>query len=623
MFLPGVYCTGTLESSQIVLHETSNIIDIYIGAHNSPLCTSWNGGLAITGIENMAGTIFYTPPGQNGTVFTAINQGWRFTPNGANFPWGYVWTGPTGVVGTLSSATVCPTVSTTYTVTATTTAACGLVTISNTSLVTSVVSPVTITGPNNTCVGKTITLSSSTSSGTWSSSNTSVATVIGGIVTGVSVGTTTISYTSGSCSGSYNITVNPIYNTTLNATICQGQSYNFLGTGLTLPGVYKDTLYSIYGCDSSFTLNLNVNPTFNTNIFDTICDNQTYNFFGSVLNINGIYNHTLSTINGCDSIISLHLLVHPTYHNFTSALICQGDSYSFGGDFYNSGGNYTKNFPSVYGCDSIVTLNLTVYPKPDASFYVSPYKCIGDTITVALDHISSDVISYFWDFNPASVLYYSGLSGPYDITYNSSGIYTISLIVSNIYCTDTTKDTLQIMNYPNARIAPAIYLNGSSDVCIGDEIILQSLYKQNGWLYYWTPSYVLDDPNVAAVRATIPSDSISISLNIMNAFGCKATDSIKIKAESCCLILVPSAFTPNGDGINDIFRIINRHSIKLHSFEIVNRFGQSVFETYDLSKGWDGTFGGVPQDLGVYFYYILYECEGKQLELKGDLTLIR
>lgn len=56
---------------------------------------------------------------------------------------------------------------------------------------------------------------------------------------------------------------------------------------------------------------------------------------------------------------------------------------------------------------------------------------------------------------------------------------------------------------------------------------------------------------------------------------------------------------------------------------VVNRFGQTVFETISVNKGWNGTFNGVPQDLGVYFYFVSYECDGKLLEKKGDVTLIR
>jgi gliding motility-associated-like protein len=622
MFLPGTYCTGTLQTSQIVLHETSNIIDIFIGTHNSPLCTTWNGGRAVTGIENMAGTVFYTPPGQNGTAFTATNQGWRFTPSGIPFPWSYTWTGPSGSIGTSPSVVVCPTVATTYTVSATATAACGPITIVTTSPVTVISSPVTVSGPNDVCVGSSVTLTTAATGGSWGSSNTSVATVSSGVVTGVSVGTASISYSLGSCVGSHTVTVDPVYSSTLDVTICQGQTYSFLGASLTLPGVYRDTLYTVHGCDSAFTLNLTVNPTYTTDLFDTTCDNQPYSFFGSSLSTTGVYNHTLTTVNGCDSTVVLHLAVYPTYSSTSSGIVCQGDSYLFGGTYYNSSGTYTKTLSSIYGCDSVVTLTLVVKEKPKAEFYVTPYKCVGDTITVALSYISSDILTYSWNFNPATIITATGTGGPFKISYPSEGVYTISLVTSNLYCTDTTVDTIKIMKYPDATIDSIIYLNNSPKACVGDEILLQPKKKDYTCLYYWSPSNVVDNPNVSTVKARIENLGC-IVLQVMNPYGCKAKDSVCVTGDYCCEMILPAAFTPNGDGKNDVFRIISSSSVRLRSFEIVNRFGQIVFETCDLSGGWDGFFGGVAQDMGVYFYYILYDCEGKQLTLKGDVTLIR
>jgi gliding motility-associated-like protein len=571
MFLPGSYCTGIRETSQIVLYETTNIIDIYISNHQG--CTSWNSGFAVTGIENLSGTTFYTAPGQNGTVFTVTNQGWRFSPTGTPTTWSFSWIGPSGSVGTGTSVTVCPTSTTIYTVTGTTTAPCGVYTTSTTSTATVVSAVVSISGPSSVCQGNTINLTTTGTGGSWSSLSTSIATVsTTGVVTGVTPGTTTITYSVGGCSNTKVITVNPTYTQTLNASICNGQTYTFGGTTYTLPGTYP---------------------------------------------------HTFTTIHGCDSIVTLNLTVNPVYNQSVNIDICQDSYYTFCGINYYTSGVYSHLFTTTKGCDSNVTLNLLVHPKPEASIYVSPYKCIGDTVIVGLSSISSDVTSYSWNFNPATVLYYSGLGGPYAITYNTSGIYTISLIASNLYCTDTTKDTIQIMGYPDATIAPAIYTNGNIQVCEGDELILQSLHKEQGWLYMWSPSNILDNPNVASVRAIIPDTFICVSLQIMNPFGCKSKDSICIKAQPCCYLELPTAFTPNGDGNNDIFRLITTHSIKLHSFQVMNRFGQVVFETCDLTKGWDGTFGGVPQDLGTYFYYVSYDCDGKSLKKKGDVTLIR
>lgn len=93
-------------------------------------------------------------------------------------------------------------------------------------------------------------------------------------------------------------------------------------------------------------------------------------------------------------------------------------------------------------------------------------------------------------------------------------------------------------------------------------------------------------------------------------------------------IMIPNAFTPNGDGTNDIFRIIPGVDVKSVDFRIVNRFGEVVFETKDPKQGWDGNLRGQPSEVGTYMYHIKVKFENPQGSrsekmFKGDLTLVR
>ncbi|NDC41638.1 MAG: gliding motility-associated C-terminal domain-containing protein, partial [Chitinophagia bacterium] len=88
-------------------------------------------------------------------------------------------------------------------------------------------------------------------------------------------------------------------------------------------------------------------------------------------------------------------------------------------------------------------------------------------------------------------------------------------------------------------------------------------------------------------------------------------------------VTFPNAFTPNNDGRNDHFRPVFDGFHRFHYFRIMNRWGQTIFETTNNDASWDGTFGGVPQDMGVYFFVLKYDCGGNTMEEKGDFTLIR
>ncbi len=96
--------------------------------------------------------------------------------------------------------------------------------------------------------------------------------------------------------------------------------------------------------------------------------------------------------------------------------------------------------------------------------------------------------------------------------------------------------------------------------------------------------------------------------------------------DDCCKPFVPNAFTPNGDGLNDIFRVRFKGDMILEEFSVYNRFGTRVYYTTIIDQGWDGNWNSVPQELGTYFYYIKAICGNKgdhEIELKGDVTLIR
>jgi gliding motility-associated-like protein len=95
--------------------------------------------------------------------------------------------------------------------------------------------------------------------------------------------------------------------------------------------------------------------------------------------------------------------------------------------------------------------------------------------------------------------------------------------------------------------------------------------------------------------------------------------------DNCCRPFLPDAFTPNGDGRNDIFRLRWKGDVYNLNFSVYNRYGQRVFVSYQPDVGWDGTYGGKPCDMDVYFYDVKFDCgkEGNRVEYKGDVTLIR
>lgn len=116
------------------------------------------------------------------------------------------------------------------------------------------------------------------------------------------------------------------------------------------------------------------------------------------------------------------------------------------------------------------------------------------------------------------------------------------------------------------------------------------------------------------------------SVVVTDAHQCADSLTVDILYNNCCTPFIPNAFTPNGDGRNDIYRVEYKGDMDLKEMYIYNRYGQRVFSSSNVGKVWDGTFNGQPVDGGTYFYYIRILCgnvKKKELIFKGDVTLIR
>ena len=105
--------------------------------------------------------------------------------------------------------------------------------------------------------------------------------------------------------------------------------------------------------------------------------------------------------------------------------------------------------------------------------------------------------------------------------------------------------------------------------------------------------------------------------------GCRDTAYVRVDLEYIDQY-IPTVFSPNGDGLNDVFRLMNMKYQRLTEFRIFDRWGNEVFSTTDPSAGWDGKFNGAPMDMGVYSYLIRVALpNGRYHTYKGDITLMR
>ena len=164
----------------------------------------------------------------------------------------------------------------------------------------------------------------------------------------------------------------------LSDQFCAGSSFEFNGQILDSPGRYEALLTTADGCDSLIVLELVETQGSDISLQTEICKGDIYEFNGEELTEEGNYEAQLTSIDGCDSLVTLSLTVWAVYDNERAATICHGDSAEFNGEFYYESGIYSEAFTSIHGCDSTETLGLTILDSLGSDFSTS--ICEGESI---------------------------------------------------------------------------------------------------------------------------------------------------------------------------------------------------------------------------------------------------
>lgn len=272
------------------------------------------------------------------------------------------------------------------------------------------------------------------------------------------------------------------------------------------------------------------------------------------------------------------------------------------------------------GCISDeMIFTVTVRPAPELRVSAKEDACVDEVVNIALYYTSAGVTRYNYDFDRADLVYGTATGGPYGVKWTTPGTKVITVQANTVGCLSaTTYDTIYIHPAPDASFTAS-----TNDICAGDSVAFRARERDSNTRFVWTPDYFFRSGNIYQATGAVKAEGY-VTLSVTSRWGCTAADSIYIKARSCCELFLPNVFSPNNDGRNDVFRIVTVGHQTIHDFRVINRWGQTVFETKDERKGWDGTFNGRDQDVGTYFYYLRYSCQGGgPMEKKGELVLMR
>lgn len=260
-----------------------------------------------------------------------------------------------------------------------------------------------------------------------------------------------------------------------------------------------------------------------------------------------------------------------------------------------------------------ITVNVKWKPIPDAGEDVR--ICLDDSTMIhgSVSH-TSGAVTLRWE--PAHLVHDPNASSTMAVP---GGTQEYVLIATDEYgCDFDIRDTVLVIMQP----AVPAYAGGDTLLIVNQE---QMLLGYGGEEYLWsTPSSGVQILNPDAQNPTvILANDARFFLKVTDIAGCIGFDTVYVQVYQGPEYFVPNAFTPNGDGLNDIFRVIPVGMTRPDYFRVFNRYGQIVFETNQYMKGWDGRYKGVLQQSGTYVWVLKgYDKNGRPIEMKGTVLLI-
>ena len=302
---------------------------------------------------------------------------------------------------------------------------------------------------------------------------------------------------------------------------------------------------------------------------------------------------------------------YPSFSLGNDTTLCQGQSLvltaSLQGSSYlwNTGNNTDSqvvNSSGIYWVD-VTTNGCTKRDSVYAVANLAPIISLGGDTTVCEDqNLLLDAgnfgSSYQWQDNSSNQTY----------LVSDAGSYWAKVVLNGC----SASDTINI----GFDLKPVFSIGKDTSICEGMTIQLQPIIQNpQGVSYIW---------NNGAITSSIAITKTG-TYNLTATNSCGSNNDEIIITKGICKLYVPSAFTPNNDGLNDIFRVSAGENISEFKMQVYNRWGQIVFETNDIHKGWDGKINGLPQPNGIYVWLIKYKTINKNNEqiMKGTVMLIK
>ena len=279
--------------------------------------------------------------------------------------------------------------------------------------------------------------------------------------------------------------------------------------------------------------------------------------------------------------------------------------------------SYTVTGTSA-GCTNtaVATVTVNACNVPVANFSASPTTfCTTPACTNFTDLSTNSPTSWSWSF-PGSTTPTSTAQNPTNICYSANGSYSVTLIATNANGSDTLTKT----NYITVGAPVTVTISGNTLIDACEKSTLTA--SPGDGTYVWSPTNNMDCSTCVSVTVNPPSTQ-DYSVTYTSPAGCTASNTITVEVQNISTYFMPTGFSPNGDGINDVLYVQGR-GIDYINLKIYDRVGEKVFESTSLDHGWDGKLHGIPMNDNEFVYKLeVTFCNGDVKKEHGAITLAK
>ena len=413
------------------------------------------------------------------------------------------------------------------------------------------------------------------------------------------------------------ITIHNSFENNINITNCDSIIYN--GQSFYETGQYNFNYTNVFGCDSTINLNLTINKSSFTSQVLNFCDSYEWN--NQTYTNSGTYSFATQNIYGCDSISEINLNIYESYINEIDTSSC--NSFTFRNQEFSTSGVYTFNDYSVNGCDSLNILNLNILEKPYVDIIINNIPCQDDSITpfeVLFKNKGVKPFNFKLFKEDSLINTYNSYNDVDTFIFNKSGLFSIRELQDSMCINENFQDFELARNLnPNADFE----FLPDSKVWKGTEVLLRNT-SRNYETFIWVLNELalLDSINQNPLIIFNDTGSYFINLNIIDNNGCKDSIMQKIIVLPEFQIWIPTAFTPDNDGLNDIFKP-TIEGVKDPKLFIFNRWGETIYSS-NKNIYWDGKYLDKDCQSGVYLYLLTFkDYFNKSFKEMGEVHLVR